>query len=495
MSLLAGNAGAQVTQADLDAAKAKADLAEFQKKEAEARKAQADAEKAAADARKAAAQADAEAATAAAAAKNTLAKAQAETEKAQSDAAIAAATAKTNLAKAQADTEKAQVDAANAAATAKIALAKAQAEAEKAQIDAAKSGLPNIPDPSKYKIDKPTAVTLTATVSRLTFYQAHGLANSLANDIAAAVAKLNSQQPVALVPDDVRLRTMLALEQSANNAAVVAHTRLNHSINELDVLMSPVVAPPPPIPLVVPAAAPLALIANLAETALAYATILRTQYAFVSVSTSANAEATLIAQAQSKLASQGGIELVDPEAVLVLSTANSTLAGNLKTLTDTITRARQKILEAGAWSRGKRGQAPLPEAASEADKRARAAELATAAEVDRAVAALTGSSDDAGKMIAALYAVDAQGNTPIDAALRGEALRAGLSNKTVLTLTLKVVAADADTAVSDGLFRGLRVHVGHTTVARWKLSDSRGVLRGAGVSAESSSPSRVALGD
>lgn len=497
MTLLAGNAGGQVTQAELDAAKAKAELAELQKKEAEARKAQAEADKAAADARKAAAIADAEASTAAATAKNTLAKAQAETEKAQSDAAIAAATARTNLAKAQAEAEKAQVDASNAAATAKVALAKAQAEAEKAQIDAAKAGLPTIPDPAKYKIDKPTAVTLTATVSRLTFHQAHGLANRLADDIAATVTGLNAAQPVALVPDDVRLRTLLALEQSVNNAAVVARSRLVHSIGELNAMMAPVpVQPPPPTNLGLgAAAAPLSLIGNLAETALAYATILRTQYAFSSVVTSSNAEATLVAQAQSKLASRQNLEVVDPEAVLVLSTSASTITKNTRDLTDTIALARQKVLDAAAWSKEKRGQPPLPDTATDTQKKARAAELAAAAEVDRVAATLGGSSDDAGKMMAALYVVDAQGNTPIDAALRGEALRSGLSNKLVLTLTLKVISADADTVVSDGLFRGLRMHVGHTTVARWKLSDSGGVLRGAGVSAEANSPSRVELGD
>jgi hypothetical protein len=96
--------------------------------------------------------------------------------------------------------------------------------------------------------------------------------------------------------------------------------------------------------------------------------------------------------------------------------------------------------------------------------------------------------------VGALLVVDAQSNTPFDAARRGEALADTLSKVSrTLTLTLKVIASDADTVATDRLFGGLKVFAGNTTIARWKLTGSNGVVVGSGSEMLSAAPARIPL--
>jgi len=131
----------------------------------------------------------------------------------------------------------------------------------------------------------------------------------------------------------------------------------------------------------------------------------------------------------------------------------------------------------------------------EATKTSRIEALRPADEVDRLAVVVGATADEADKLVSALFVVDAQGNTPYDAALRGEAIRTIQSGKTVLTLVLRVVTADADTVATDRLFSGLKIYVGNATVARWKLIGSNGSLKGAGAAIEMTVPARVNLPD
>lgn len=498
VAFIMGETAQAQAQADLDAATLAANIAEQQKKAAEAKKATAVAQ--------------AEAAAASAKAANDLAKGKADSDKAKSDADKARADAEkagADAAKAAADADKAKAEADKAkaeAATAGVKAAndvakgkaesdkakadsdKAKADADKAQVEAVKAGLPTPPDPTKYKIDKPAAPALNATIARLTFTQANQLANGFADSIARSIAPFVNDKPdpvalakVALLADDAKARTLLAVADATKEGLLSVDARLKASTNELKGKKAN-----QPFPAFAPGA--LLTIGSLLENVLAYATILRTQYAFTSVSTVTAAEAALQAVVQGRLTGMN-LKVVDTDALLPLAANSSELAGGLKNLRGSISSARKEATDSGNWVKDRRETVPVGE--TEAAKKSR---LKSADDVERLAEALGKIADDADKFVAALFVVDTQGNTPFNASQRGEAL-AGTLNKSdrTLTLTVKVITSDADTAATDGIFAGFKVYAGNATVARWKLVDRDGVVVGAGADMLSSAPTRIAL--
>ncbi len=449
------------TQADLDRATLAANIAEQERKAAESKKA--------------AAIAAADAAAAASKAANDLAKNKAESDKSKADADKARADAD----KATADAERARVDVDKAKSDAGKAAAdadKAKADADKAVFDSVKAGLPTPPDPAKYKIDKPAAPALGATIGRLTYQQAAKLAAKIGPKIAAAAAGNT------LVADDAKVRTLMAMGTATKEGLLTAQSGLDGQTKALQGRMKDQ-------PMTAFATGTALAIGSLLENLLAYATILRTQYGFATVSSTTNAEATLTALVLGQLAER--LSFVDADGAL--PQANSEVAGRLGGLRHTILTARAAIGDAARWSKERRDAAPS--GTTDAEKAAsRAANARAADEVDRLAEALGKAVDEAQKLTAALFVVDAQGNTAYDAAQRGEALTKTLTGAgKVMTLTLKVVSSDVDTVATDGLFRGFKVYAGNTTIGRWKLVDSTGKLISAGAEMEEQGPQRVEL--
>lgn len=449
------------TQGDLDKAKLTAEIAEQQKRAAEAKKATAAAE--------------AEAAAIATKSANELVKNQAEADKAKADAEKA----KTEADKAKADAEKAKAEADKAktdADKAKVEAGKAKFEVEKAEIEAFKAGLPTPPDPTKYKVDKPSAPTLNATVGRLTFEQAKTLAGNLAPKI------FEKAQDKILVGDDGRLRALTALATATSESLTLVSADVTDRHRRLDDRLGGQ-------PKVASATAALA-IGSLLENVLAYATILRTQYGFGTASTSANAEAALVALVLD--AKPATTTFVDMDGVF--PQASSDLAKKLELLKKNLADARTLLAESPRRSRELREKAP--DGATDAEKAAsKAANAKAADDAGPLTEALAKSVDEAHKFVAGILVVDAQGTSPFDAAQRGETLKATLAAKSVATLSLKVISSDADTVATDRLFSGFKVFVGTSTVARWKVVDSTGVLLGAGADMVGNPPERIQLTD
>lgn len=435
------------TQGDLDKAKLAADIAEQQKKTAEAKKA--------------AAAAEAEAAAIATKSANDLIKNQADADKAKADAE-----------KAKADAEKAKTDADKA----KVEAGKAKFDVEKAEIEAFKAGLPTPPDPTKYKVDKPSAPTLNATVGRLTFEQAKTLAGTLAPKI------FEKAKDKILVGDDGKLRALTALATATSESLTLVNADVTDRHRRLDnrLGIQPLEASP---------TAALA-IGSLLENVLAYATILRTQYGFGTASTSTNAEAALVALVLQAMPTT--TTFVDMDGVF--PQGSSDLAKKMALLKDNLAKARTLLADAPERSRKIRDKAP--EGATDAEKNAsKAANVKAADDADKLAEALAKSVDEAQKFVVGILVVDAQGTSPFDAAQRGETLKATLAAKPVATLTLKVISSDADTVATDRLFSGFKVFVGTSTVARWKVVDSTGVLLGAGADMVGNPPERIQLTD
>lgn len=431
------------TQADLDKAKLAADIAEQQKKTAEAKKATAVAE--------------AEATAIATKAANDLIKNQAETDKAKADAE-----------KAKTEADKAKVEA-----------GKAKFEAEKAEIDTFKAALPTAPDTSKYKVDKPSAPTLNATVGRLTFEEAKDLAAKLGPTILSKVSGK------VLVADDGKVRALMAVAAATSESLTLVDTDVRDRQERLDKRLkeAPAVASP---------TAALA-IGSLLENILAYATILRTQYGFGTASTKTSAQEVLSALILEKVVGQTGTSYVDPDGAFPMSASD--LMQKLGRLKATLVSARTLLANAPQDSRKLREATP-PATATDAEKAAFKAAKAKAADLaDRDAEALAKSVEEAQKFLVGLFVVDAQGTSPFDAAQRGETLKAALGTGSVAVLTVEVITSDADTVATDRLFSGFKAYVGTTTIARWKLVGGDGKVIAAGADVESHPPHRVQLTD
>ena len=451
------------TQADLDKATLSANIAEQERKAAESKKASA--------------VAAADAAAAASKAANDLAKNKAESDKSKADADKAKADAD----KAAADADKARVDVDKAKADASKASAdadKAKADADKATFDSVKAGLPTPPDPAKYKIEKPAAPALGATIGRLTYQQAVKLAAKIGPKVASAAAGS------ILVADDVKVRTLMAMGTATKEGLLTAKSGLEGQTKSLRERM----ADQPTTAFAVGTAL---AIGSLLENVLAYATILRTQYGIASASATTNSEAALTALVLAQLAGQ--VTFVDADGAL--PQASSNISGQLGGLRTTILTARGVVADAARWSKERRDAAP--KGTTEVEKAAsRAANVKAADEVDRLAEALGKAVDEAQRLTAALFVVDAQGNTAYDAAQRGEALASTLAEGgKVMTLTLKVISSDVDTVATDRLFSGLKIYAGNTTIGRWKLVDSTGKLVSAGAEMEEQGPQRIALSE
>lgn len=425
-TIIMSNSSHAQTPADLDAATLSANIAEQQKK--------------AAQARKDAAVADAEAANLATKTANDLSK------------------------------TKAEVD-------------KAKADAEKAQMDAVKAGLPTPPDPSKYRAEMPTAPTLNATITRLTYEQAEVLSTDLGTEIAAALANA-TPATTALIADDGKVRTLLALEQATREGLLSVTTRVTSITSNLHGKIAA-----QPTPAFAPGA--LLLIGSVLENVMAYASAMRTQWGFATFSATSNAEAVLVPLVQAKLVTK--VSLVEADPTLALPSATSEISKGLAKLRTAIDSARKEISAAAAWSKDKRESTVPKDDKDEPGKKAHADAVKLADEVDRLALLVGTTSDEADKFVAAMFVVDAQMSTTFDAAQRGETLRGTLDNKDVYTLVVKVITSDADTVATDRLFSGLKVYVGNTTLARWKLIDSKGVVRGVGAKKATNGPHRIVL--
>jgi len=110
-----------------------------------------------------------------------------------------------------------------------------------------------------------------------------------------------------------------------------------------------------------------------------------------------------------------------------------------------------------------------------------AAVSADDARAERIVAAaktVTELANEADKVLAGLYTVDAQGNSLIDAAVRGGRLRNRLaaSAQSTYFLSVTTITSDVDLAAKDGLFTKAATSLSSNTIASWKMTNVFGSI-------------------
>jgi hypothetical protein len=414
---------------------------------------------------------------------------------AQTQAELEAATASANVAEQlkKAAQSRKETAAANLEATKLVAESeKAKVELDTSRLTLLKSGLPASPDVKKYLPEKPSAPVLNATIDRLTFEQVDKMATKFSDEIRKSLdAKPDKPRPV-LVFDSNKVRALLAVEQAVREGMISVEKRVGNSVDalraKLAVQPTATLAPDGPRPAMAPGS--LLLISSIVENVMAYAAILKTQWGFATASTSSNAEATLLPLVQSRLMADATI--IEPDAALALSNAPSALLGHLAAIRTVIDDARKTVSDAASKSQAIRSAVLHNNEPSSVTAQSELSRHAD--DIDHLALATATEADEADKFLSTLLTLDTQGTSLIDSAQRGEALRSSLGGSApIYTLVIKVVASDADTVVTDRLFSGLKIYIGTTILAQWKLIDAGGVIRGINASMTSASPHQIAL--
>lgn len=364
---------------------------------------------------------------------------------------------------------------ASAAAAAKVKMAKDEADAAKAKADYYQS---LVPDPSKYKIADVKAPKVTATANKMAFADTTKLAHVIveaiqtSTSVKASVAGQCAVQ-ATILSEDASVRTLMTISRSVRKTLPLIVTRLAREDSELNQAIddSGKSAGGPKMGV--------AGFAAVGEFALSLATILKPQYAFESASGLTVSEAVLRSQVSAALVKNSCFTVIDAAGVLYALDGDGTnLPLELKLSSEVeagVNALRKSVVVARAKAAELRDKNPKP--TSDKDKKASAAYTAAqaaAAALDAKAKAAADAADEAEKALGLLFAVDAQGGSPIDNAIRGGVLLSAVAKSPAYTLTVKSVASDIDAVAKDSLFTSLQVSVSSRTVVKWQLTNSAG---------------------
>lgn len=396
---------------------------------------------------------------------------------------------------------KNQLDIANGEASTRAALAKAQVEAEKARSDYYQS---LIPDPSKYKVATPGAPKLNARAARMSFEETEAAARQVVVELRkAAPAEFNKEgkcQAVWIFPGSsaTAARSLIATSLSTERTLKHLESQLSSSRDDLgevvdelpdsgdakafsEAIKALAAGKGGATMYWLPAAAP--VVAAAIQGVLSIATIVKPQFAFDTSNQSATSTSVLDAKVFGAMNS-GCYAVVDLNALL----PNPDFSKELPRELALVEAVRHEVADARADVRSalRKAQAAKRDADKLRGNKSKKPEVdARDAYTEHVLAAakiLTDLTNDAEKALLALYAVDAQGTSALDAAVRGGMLRRQLPERGdfVYFVTLRTVASDVDLATKDGLFVKAATSLASNTIVSWQMSNALGRVVSAG---------------
>lgn len=372
------------------------------------------------------------------------------------------------------------------------AAAKAQSAVNSAQ-------LPSIGDLSKYKLDAPEA-QLSAKTAALAYDEAGHLAQAIAADIEKALASAPQSEPpkpVTLLLAAARTRTLLIQARAVEQGLQAARASLN---NITHLLRNDIAATSVPAPThggsveKVAAAAAVALlpaVAAIGETGVAFASALRSSYKFSGTNNTDLVGAAFAQRVLGRLSGKATVLQVDnilngalDEQSVVLQAHDKLVASTQ----DARSAVAQALVKAAQMRAG-----PLPHGPDDsAGGKQRKAILEQADALTAAAVKHNANADAVDKALAALGAPDAQGESPLDQALRGSRLAAELKGSRVYTLSLALASSKADVVAKNGLITGLKLAIGSHSIAGWQLTDADGHIVGTGSVAKATELQQIA---
>ena len=400
---------------------------------------------------------------------------------AQTQAQIDAANASAQLealkreSDARAAIAKNAADIANADANARAALTKSQIEAEQARASYYQS---LVPDPSNYKVAAPGTPKLNASAAIRAYNEAVRIAVAIGGEVdrVARPGKLEGgkcDRDVWILPGAsmAATRTLVAASVSLEKSLEQISSQLESARKDLAEALRPAAPPAADNRLMLSIAAGAAIV----QGVLAAATIAKPQFAFETVSQTSTSGSVLEAHVFGSLAAKPCYLVVDSNALLLLAPPSQPpVAGKpvpelawLSAVRDQVAAARSEVRSALTVAQAT-GKAAKPGAAAE--------RIAAAAK------ALGDLANEVDKALATLYVVDAQGNSPIDAAVRGGRLRALLAANAdaVYFVSVKTIASDVDLAGKDGLFTRAATSLSSNTIVSWQITSVHGRVMSAG---------------
>lgn len=374
-------------------------------------------------------------------------------------------------------------------ATAQAGAIEAAAKAQSA-INAAQ--LPNVGDLSKYRLDAPEA-KLDAQVAALAYAETGLLAEDTANAIWQALQEAGNTTKPTLLLASARTRTLLLQARAVEQSLIATQASLD---NMTLVLQNDIAAAGKPTSSKVtfaalPAAAMLPAIAAIGEAGVAFASALRSSYKFGGVDNTTQVSAAFSNRVVGGLIKH--VNVLQVEAIMsgALHPQSSVLTAH-ENLVRAALRARAVVTDALDKARQLR-QGPLPDGTDDsAAGKERKAILDRADALTQAAIKHNANVDAVDKALATLATADAQGDSPLDQALRGSVLAANLKRDKVYTLSFGLAASKADVVAKNGLISGLKLAVGSHSIATWQLVDQNGVIIGSGSGAKSTKLQQVA---
>ncbi len=384
---------------------------------------------------------------------------------------------------------KNQLEIANGEAAARAALAKTQIEAEKARSEYYQS---LIPDPTKYKVAPPGAPKLAARAARMSFVETSAAAEDIVGAVKAATGTVmsgNCTTPAWILPGSgaTAIRSLVTYSLSIESA--LQHLTAQIASSRRDLLTEVGEPTRSPGTATTIQQSSVAVAAAAVQGVLSMATILKPQYALDSIDQSTLSASILEARTFGAMATLTTcFTVVDPNALLSLVPLSPPDASQLPRAIALLESARQEL--AGARTDVRNALQAAQGVKDEADRlrgdKTKKSEVtakdAKAARILATAKTLTDLANDAEKALMALYAVDTQGASPIDSAVRGGMLRDALApnRNSTYFLTLKTIASDVDLASKDGLFVKASTSIASNTVVSWQLSNVLGKVISAG---------------
>ena len=397
-----------------------------------------------------------------------------------SQADVDAAKAAADLAEAQQRESDARIAMSNASATASAALAKAQVDAEQARANLYQS---MVPDPSKYKVAAPGAPKLDASVARRAHAEAASAAVNISNSVMAALVPkpaASCASPTTYVLPSTSAASMRALVATSLSTQQ-ALFQLSRTITAAQNSLRAAQAPPESAASGAhgqqqPKALP--VVAAVVQGVLSLATIAKPQYTTGSVSVASTSDAVLSAAVIGALAKNSCIEVIDASSLASLVPIDVVEGPMVPPTLTQLIGVQKQIAEARQAVLASTGE-PQPVHKTKAGAKDKAAADVKAKEasdragrIAKAAKTLSDYLDAADKSLSALYVSDAQGTSPLDAAIRGDLLRQTLGGHATETyvLTTKAISSDADLAAKDGLFIRASTAIASTTNVSWELA-------------------------
>ncbi|KQW51450.1 hypothetical protein ASD88_02060 [Pelomonas sp. Root662] len=390
---------------------------------------------------------------------------------------------------------------------------KAVADAQ-AAINAAR--LPQVGDLSKYKLDAPE-VKLDATAARLALAEAGGLARQVADDIERVTGcAVNGGAPVTLLLSSARPRALLmraeALERNMLNSQTsldnltgalsneIEKAKLIERVTQQQQQQQQQQAGKGGAKALFAGIALLPAIGAIGEVGVALASAMRSSYKFDGVDNKDLITTVFgnMVQGQLSMKHGTGCRVLHVDAMLSSSLdARSPLFDREQRLSASVADAFKAVERALLKAAELRKNAPqgTNDEKSPASK-LRQAWLDAADALTVAATKHNGNADAVAKALLELATPDAQGDSPLDEALRGSRLRALLpaDKARLYSLNLTLAGSKADVIAKNGFFSGLKVAVASHTAATWVLFDADGRLVAAGSPGASTQASKVTDG-